>query len=93
MANKPVERKAPPAKAERIHPIGRKPKSPTKRIGIPVRCMVTYPIYEIIEKVGTEMDISMSNTLRLALYFYLKEKGYDVRTDPSFNDLRARGLI
>lgn len=76
---------------------GRPPKHPLEKVGRPVRALVTPPVMGLIELACKELDLNLSEFLRLAVYERLRRQTLDeegtVVEDPTFETLRQKGLL
>lgn len=80
---------------------GRPPRSPKKKVGRPLRFLVTVGMEALTETVAKEEGLIVSDLLRLALYQYLekwyKDRGEElpeeIRVDTTFDTLRGQGFV
>ncbi len=101
-AEAPKKRRGKPPKYETSYrQPGRPPRSPKKKVGRPLRFLVTVGLEDRANKIAEEQQLLVSDLLRLALYRYLedyyKRKGEelpaDIRTDSTFDTLRGQGFV
>jgi len=83
---------------------GRPPKDPMKKVGTPVRALVTKPMANLLNEAArqhgipdpTVRGIVASDILRLYMYHGLIKDGLmtpEVAEDPSWDSLRGAGLV
>lgn len=76
---------------------GRRPKPPSKKVGWPVRFLVTPPVIDKMDEIYDRMGLDNKADLqRLALYRFLDSLGEltpELRQDPTFENLRRKGLV
>lgn len=81
---------------------GRPAKSPRRKVGTPVRCLVTPPVAAAILESSDNHGIPRpkrgaipSDILRLAIYNLLDKEGLiqGLEEDPSWESLRYAGLV
>jgi len=98
---KPARRGKPPKYETSYRQPGRPPRSPKKKVGRPLRFLVTVGLEDQTTKIAEEQGMLVSDLLRLALYRYLEDyyrrKGedlpQDIRTDTTFETLRGGGFV
>lgn len=76
---------------------GRPPVDPLKKVGRPVRALVTQPVMEAINQAKENSGgLNLSEIFRLALYEYLSRHGLitqELEADPTFMTLREKGIL
>ena len=103
MAKKPVDRTLPEYDNEDATESaawsspGRKPKKPSNRVSIPIRCLTTVGIWELVKKGAEIHGLSLSDYLRLALYRALVDdelltEEKDLK-DPTWDVLRLNDQV
>ena len=99
MARKPISRELPEYDHgdDEYKSPGRKPKKPSNKVSIPIRCLTTQRIWALINKGAEKHELSLSNYLRLALYRILTSEGLmneeNELTDPTWDEIRLKGLV
>jgi len=83
--------------------IGRPPKEPSKKVGTPVRALVTNPVALALAAAAEKHGIPQPNRgtvasdiLRLYMYQGLDKDGLltdEMKEDPSWASLKERGLL
>ena len=103
MAKQPVDRTLPEydnetgPENEAWSSPGRKPKKPSNRVSVPIRCLTTVGIWELVKQGSEKHGLALSDYLRLALYRtlvddeLLKEER-DLK-DPTWDVLRLKDQV
>lgn len=75
---------------------GRPAKNPMKKVGRPVRCLVTQPVMEAIKQVMQQSGVTLSDALRLAIFNELRRRNLiteKLYNDPTWTYLKEKGLV
>ena len=99
MARKPIARELPEYDQgdDEYKSPGRKPKKPSNKVNIPIRCLSTQRIWALVNKGAEIHGLTLSNYLRLALYRILVAEDLMLEenelTDPTWDEIRLKGLV
>ena len=80
---------------------GRPPRSPKRKVGRPIRYLVTIGVEKAVNEIAEKEMLLVSDVQRLALYRFMKEwykqQGLefptDLENDSTFDTLRGQGYI
>ena len=75
---------------------GRPPKEPVDKVGVPIRCLTTQRVRNVVFERANELGISPSDMMRLSIYRYLDESGLitpELLEDATWDILKLEGFV